>query len=351
MEPGCLNTRYRGTPKLLDFRSFSLLTISLLISYACFSRNSEINFVITRYFFIFTMYQTHFGLKELPFRISPDPRFIYLTSQHQEVLAKCQYSVAEKMGIAAIFGTIGSGKTSLARRLWEQYATQPEYTFALLVHPNYPTPFQFLKAILREYGLIKPKRSLEDMVTYFEEFLIEQHKSGKTPILVIDEAQTLRPPALELLRQLLNFETNTEKLLQIILFGDNDLLLRLDRSPALKDRVTIFGALTSLSRQDSDDLIAFRYRVAGGDSLPFGQDALAAIFKYSQGLPRRICRICDNALIRAFSNKLQTVDEAMITSIAEEIRLNETTAPTKQKAGRKPRQKIPEVATQVERTV
>ncbi len=311
------------------------------------------------------MYQAYFGLKELPFRISPDPRFIYLTSQHQEVLAKCQYSVAEKMGIAAIFGTIGSGKTSLARRLWEQYATQPEYTFALLIHPNYPTPFQFLKAILREYGLIKPKRSLEDMVAYFEEFLIEQHRNGKTPILVIqfwsfnsghsilviDEAQTLHPPLLELLRQLLNFETNTEKLLQIILFGDNDLLLRLDRSPALKDRVTIFGALTSLSRQDSDDLIAFRYRVAGGNTLPFGQDALAAIFKYSQGLPRRICRICDNALIRAFSHNLQTVDESMIRSIAEEIRLNEPSKPAKQKAGRKPRQKTVEVHTQVERTV
>jgi len=94
------------------------------------------------------------------------------------------------------------------------------------------------------------------MVAYFEEFLIEQHRNSKTPILVIDEAQTLHPPLLELLRQLLNFETNTEKLLQIILFGDNDLLLRLDRSPTLKDRVTIFGALTSLSRQDSDDLIA-----------------------------------------------------------------------------------------------
>jgi general secretion pathway protein A len=189
------------------------------------------------------------------------------------------------------------------------------------------------------------------MVAYFEEFLIEQHRNGKTPILVIDEAQTLHPPLLELLRQLLNFETNTEKLLQIILFGDNDLLLRLDRSPALKDRVTIFGALTSLSRQVSDDLIAFRYRVAGGSTLPFGQDALAAIFKYSQGLPRRICRICDNALISAFSNKLQTIDEAMITNIAEEIRLNEPSKPTRQKAGRKPRQQTSEIGTQAERTV
>jgi hypothetical protein len=91
--------------------------------------------------------------------------------------------------------------------------------------------------------------------------------------------------------------------------------------------------------------------VAGGSTLPFGQDALAAIFKYSQGLPRRICRICDNALIRAFSNNLQTVDEAMITSIAEEIRLSEPSMPTKQKAGRKPRQKTEEAQTQAERTV
>src|SRR5713101_368017 len=226
------------------------------------------------------MYQAYFSLKELPYSISPDPRFIYLTSQHQEVLAKCQYSIAEKMGIAAIFGAIGSGKTSLARRLWEQYAAQPQCTFGLLIHPNYPTPFQFIKAVLREYGLTKPRRSLEDMVSYFEDFLIEQHSQGKTTILVIDEAQTLRPPLLELLRQLLNFETNTEKLLQIILFGDNDLLMRLDNSPALKDRVTIFGALTSLTRQDTDDLIRFRYTVAGGSELPFTDEALAGIFRY-----------------------------------------------------------------------
>ena len=227
------------------------------------------------------MYLAYFDLKEPPFKITPDPRFIYLTTQHQEVLAKCQYAIAQKMGLTAIHGSMGSGKTSFARRLWEQYAAQPDATFALLTHPNYPTPFQFLQAVLREYGLTKPRRSLQDMVAYFQEFLID-----KTTILVIDEAQSLRPPLLELLRQLLNFETNSEKLLQIILFGDNRLLVRLEHSEGLQDRVTIYGALTSLTRQDCDDPIAFRFHVAGGKQLPFIDDALEAIFRYSQGYPR-----------------------------------------------------------------
>ncbi len=139
-----------------------------------------------------------------------------------------------------------------------------------------------------------------------------------------------------MLRQFLNFETNTEKLLQIILFGDNDLLVRLDNAPALKDRVTIFGALTSLTRRDADDLIAFRYQVAGGTAVPFTDAARAAIFTYAQGLPRRICRICDNALIRAFSRQEHTVEADAIRSVAEEIRLVEPPAPPRQKAGRKP---------------
>jgi general secretion pathway protein A len=275
------------------------------------------------------MYLAYFDLKEPPFKITPDPRFIYLTIQHQEVLAKCQYAIAEKMGLTTIHGSMGSGKTSLARRLWEQYAAQPDATFALLAHPNDPTPFQFLQAVLREYGLTKPRRSLQD---------IEQHQQHKTTILVIDEAQTLRPPLLELLHQLLNFETNSEKLLQIILSGDNRLLLRLENSAGLQDRVTIYGALTSLTRQDCDDLIAFRFHMPGGKKLPFSGESLEAIFRYSQGYPRRICRLCDNALIRAFSHGLQTIDGALIQSVAEEIHLTEPSEPTRQKAGRKPRQ-------------
>ena len=214
------------------------------------------------------MYEAYFGLKERPFSLSPDPRFIYLTSQHQEALAKCQYTIEQKMGISAIYGDIGAGKTSLARRLWEQYAAGDGHSFAMLVHPSFPTPFQLLKEIRREFGNDRPRRSLVDMLDDFQEFLIERHTRGGTVTLVVDEAHHLKPPLFELLRQLLNFETSTEKLLQIVLFGQNELATKLDRQPELKDRVTIFGALTSLTRKDVDELISFRWQVAGGKRHP-----------------------------------------------------------------------------------
>ena len=105
------------------------------------------------------MYQSYFGLKETPYSISPDPRFIYLTSQHQEALGKCEYAIEQRMGLSVIYGDIGTGKTSLARRLLQQFSDEPEYNLAFLVHPNYPSPFQFIKEIRREFGQTKPRRS------------------------------------------------------------------------------------------------------------------------------------------------------------------------------------------------
>jgi general secretion pathway protein A len=287
------------------------------------------------------MYEAHFDLKERPFSISPDPRFIYLTSQHQEALAKCQYAISQKMGISAIYGDIGAGKTSLARRLWEQYAADPKFNFAMLVHPNYPSPFQLIKEIRREFGTDRPRRSLSDALDDFQDFLIEEHGKGKTNVLVADEAQNMKPPLFELLRQLLNFETSTEKLLQIVLFGQNGLATKLDRQIELKDRVTIFGALTSLTREDADAMIDFRWKVAGGEKHPFEPEALEAIFKYSKGLPRRICKICDNALIRAASAEVKSVDRNTIEQVAEEIRLSLSSegSPSTKKVGRKKKTK------------
>jgi len=287
------------------------------------------------------MYETYFGLKERPFSINPDPRFMFLTAQHQEALAKCQSVIENKMGASAIHGDIGSGKTSLARRLMEIYAfpqnpgEEPKYNFALIVYPIYPSAFQLLKEILREFGMVQPRRSLVDYLDDFQEFLQVQHDRGKTNILVIDEAQNLKPLHLELIRQFLNFESSTEKFLQIVLFGQNELALKLDQTPALKDRISMFGALTSLTRKDTENLIEFRFQVAGGKSHSFSEEALEAIFKHSQGLPRRICKICDNALIRAYSAELKAVGPEIIETVAEELRLKEPSPPPKPRVGRK----------------
>jgi general secretion pathway protein A len=287
------------------------------------------------------MYEAYFGLKERPFSISPDPRFMFLTAQHQEALAKCQSVIENKMGASAIHGDIGSGKTSLARRLMEIYAfphgseKESTYNFALIVHPIYPSAFQLLKEIMREFGLVQPRRSLADYLDDFQRFLQVGHDRGKTNILVIDEAQNLKSVHLELVRQFLNFESSTEKFLQIVLFGQNELALKLDRTPALKDRTSMFGALTSLTREDARNLIEFRFHVAGGKKHPFTEEALDAIFKHSQGLPRRICKICDNALIRAYSANRKTVGPEIIETVAEELRLREPSPPPKRKAGGK----------------
>jgi len=287
------------------------------------------------------MYEAYFGLKERPFSINPDPRFMFLTAQHQEALAKCQSVIENKMGASAIHGDIGSGKTSLARRLMEIYAfpqnpgEESKYNFALIVHPIYPSAFQLLKEILREFGQVQPRRSLADYLDDFQKFLQVQHDRGKTNILVIDEAQNLKPVHLELIRQFLNFESSTEKFLQIVLFGQNELALKLDQTPALKDRISMFGALTSLTRKDTENLIEFRFQVAGGKEHPFSEKALEAIFKHSQGLPRRICKICDNALIRAYSAELKTIGPEIIETVAEELRLKEPSPPPKPRVGRK----------------
>lgn len=269
------------------------------------------------------MYQAYFGLKEPPFSLSPDPRFIFLSRQHQEALAKCQYAIAQRMGLSVISGDIGAGKTSLARRLWEQYAAQAHYNFAMLVHPNYPSAFQLIREIRREFGRMQPRRSLSDELVDLQDFLIEQHHQGKISVLVVDESQRMRPPLFELLRQLLNFETSTAKLLQIVLFGQNELAPKLDRLPELKDRVTIFGALTSLTREDAAALIAFRWQIAGGNAHPFTQAALEQVFRYGRGLPRKICNLCNNALIRAYSAEERTIDKDTIEHVAADIRLTE----------------------------
>jgi general secretion pathway protein A len=269
------------------------------------------------------MYTDFFSLKERPYSMSPDPRFIYLTDQHREALAKCEYTIQEKMGLSVIHGDIGAGKTTLARRLWEKYGHAPQYNFAMLVDPNYPTSFQFINEVRRELNINHPRRSFGDALNEFQMYLIEQHKMGKTSILVVDEAQTLRPRNYELLRKLLNFETNKEKLLQIVLFGQNELLPRLDRVQALKDRVALFGALSGLTRRDTDDLIWFRWSIAGGKDLPFTDAALETIYRITKGSPRKLCKLCDNALIAIFLKGEYTADESVIVDVAQDVRLQE----------------------------
>src|SRR5213592_2112026 len=177
-------------------------------------------------------YLTHFGLKEEPFSIVPSPRYFFLTPVHATALEKTSYVVGAKKGLAAVFGDTGTGKSSLARLLHQKFLDDG-FVSILLTNPNYPTPNSLLRTIAQEFGTQRTDKSFKGMLDLFKAFLIEQAmEQKKTVVLIIDEAQTMGFPLLELLRQLVNVETNQMKLLQVVLFAQDELRTKLAHARA-----------------------------------------------------------------------------------------------------------------------
>lgn len=268
-----------------------------------------------------TMYEAHFELNELPFRISPDPRFLYLSPQHKETLAKALYMVQNKIGPLHVTGPIGSGKTTVARTIYQQISDSPKALVAFIIAPNLKTSNAFLRAIMTEFE-VKTERSYDQSLKNFSQFLTEKFKEGVSPVLLIDEAQNLPYDALKLVHYLLNFETNQQKLLQIVLFGQSQLDYKIEQFPELKSRM-FPGALAALSPTETEAMIQFRWTIAGGKKHPFDREALNEIYRASLGLPREIVKICDLALLKAFSDDRKTVDRDTISAAAEELHLKE----------------------------
>ena len=264
-------------------------------------------------------YEAYFGLKEKPFRVSPDPRFLFLAPQHKEVLSKCQYMVTNKVGPVYVYGPIGSGKTSIARRIYQELNDDPAYRVVLMSTPDLKSANAFLRTIMDEFG-VKTERAYDRSLANFSKFLVNEFEAGKTPVLLVDEAQHLRKPILELIKFLLNYETNTQKLLQILLFGQNELATKIAEFPELKSRM-FPTALAALNVEDTAEMIAWRFRLAGGEKLPFTPRAVQEVFRYSLGVPREVCRICDMALLGAFTRQLQEIQPSLVKEVASDLNL------------------------------
>ncbi len=267
------------------------------------------------------MYLQFFGLNEKPFAITPDPRYLYLSERHAEALAHLLYGINEAGGFVQLTGEVGTGKTTIVRSLLAQTPKNAE--IALILNPRMTAP-EFLLTICEELGIGVPdsaQGSLKDLVDILSHYLLRAHAAGQRVVLVVDEAQNLSPEVLEQVRLLTNLETNTQKLLQIILIGQPELrdLLASYHLRQLAQRITGRYHLSPLTREETTAYVRHRLRVAGATNDIFSGQALGEIFRLSQGVPRVINVICDRALLGAYSLDRHRVTPALVRSAATEV--------------------------------
>ena len=269
------------------------------------------------------LYQTHFGLSQAPFNITPDPSFLYLSASHREGLAQLSYGIRARKGFVVLTGEVGTGKTTLIHALLNDLngSAQTALIFSTIV-----SPADLLRSVCEEFGLIEPKRPLREIHDYLvslNEFLLESYRKGENCALIIDESQNLSAEVLESIRLLSNFETSKDKLLQILLVGQPELAVRLN-SPELrqlKQRVMLRHHLRTLSLQECCEYVSNRLKVAGGDRPIFTPNALESIHSYSGGIPRIVNVLCDNALLTGYALGKKEIDTGIIREVAEDLNI------------------------------
>src|SRR3954466_4005066 len=263
----------------------------------------------------------YFGLNEQPFRLGPDPRYLFYSGQVKEAIAKCEYMARDRAGPIYMYGPIGSGKTSILRRITERLSTDKRYTVAYVIAANVRRPNTFLKVIMEAFD-VETARSYDTNLKSFEEFLVSQYKKGTIPVLLLDEAQNANRDALKLIHYLLNFVTATTKLLQIVLAGQEELSTKILRYRELASRMFPI-AINAMSSKDLEEMIRFRWMVAGGKAMPFagGDDAYKALFAYSKGLPRDAIKVCDEVLRELLVTQRGQASVQDVQRIAQELNL------------------------------
>jgi general secretion pathway protein A len=265
------------------------------------------------------MYRKHFEMKRQPFSIAPDPRYLYMSGQHREALAHLIYGIRSDGGFVLLTGEVGTGKTTICRRLLETLARN--IVAAFVIHPSYSVA-ELLAAVCDEFGLSYPRKtSVKGLVDRINSFLLDLNARRKKAILIIDEAQNLSPEVLEEIRLLTNLETNERKLLQIILVGQPELREKLARPELrqLAQRIVARCHLGPLSKAEVVNYVNHRLTVARGKAELFSPEALNSLYVYSRGIPRLINVICDRALLGAFVQGKDSVDRATLTKAAGEV--------------------------------
>jgi general secretion pathway protein A len=266
------------------------------------------------------MYREHFGLREPPFSIAPDPRFLYMSEQHREAMAHLVYGMNTDGGFVLLTGDVGTGKTTICRGLLEQ--KQEDTDIAFILNPKVSAE-ELLAAICDELGIGYPEgnTSVKVFVDNINTYLLRAYAVGRKTVLIIEEAQNLRPEVLEQVRLLTNLETNQQKLLKIIMIGQPELkemLLRADMEQ-LSQRITARYHIGPLTRNEVGGYVNHRLLVAGGRKRLFPDSVFGSLYRLSRGVPRLINVICDRALLGAYVQGKDAVDRKTLIKASREI--------------------------------
>jgi len=270
------------------------------------------------------MYQQFFGLRESPFNVNPDPRYLFLTRQIQEALAGLTYGIQNRKGFILLTGEVGTGKTTLLNRLlgWlrgQRMATAYIFNSRLGVT-------DLFDLIIAEFEIPCESRDKSQVILRLNQWLLERYRAGETAVLIVDEAQNLSGEVLEEIRLLTNLETSTEKLLQIVLTGQPELeeKLKAPQVRQLRQRITLRCRTAPLTLEETFGYIAERLRIAGANGEPiFSKEAIETVHTYSCGIPRVVNLLCEHSMINAYVDSLRPVPAHIVEEVAREFQLDE----------------------------
>ena len=270
------------------------------------------------------MYKEYFGLRANPFNVNPDPRYLFLTRHTEEALACLTYGIQSRKGFVLLTGEVGTGKTTLINKLLEWLRTQQVPT--AFIFNSRMNVTQFLDYMMADFGIPCDTRSKSQVLLRLYQWLLERYRAGETAVLIVDEAQNLADEVLEEIRMLTNLETFTEKLLQIILVGQTELESKL-KHPSLRQlrqRLTLRAKTHPLTAEETRAYIQQRLRIAGSNGQTiFDAEALNAVFRYANGIPRIVNLICEHCLVSAFVDQQKVVGEGIVDAVARDFDLGD----------------------------
>jgi len=270
------------------------------------------------------MYEEFFHLQKAPFSMTPDPEFLFLAPTHREALAGLMFTVTGRRGTAVLTGEVGTGKTTLLRKLIQSVPAE-RTRFCSIFSTNVP-PADFFELILIGFGLSVAGQSKATLLLRFWEFLMSCDDEGRTPVLLVDEAHKLSSELLEEIRLLMNFETAQRKLLQVVLAGQNELreLMRRDDLRQLRQRVSVRLDIMPLRPAEVEQYMRHRWHQSGGNgNFPFQPAAVDLVAQASQGIPRVTNAICDIALLRAYTSETSSIGPDTVREALGVLELNE----------------------------